>query len=205
MKICYSCGQGWFRFIFSISWSDPMMIRLQIRYVICGSLGHSGEHKASLIFSLHTPSDVAVNNEVLGKHVDTLPLYITQWNKALSLQLRHNECYGVSNHQPHDCLVNRYWDTDKRKHQSSASLAFVRANHLWPVISTHKWLVARKIFPFNDVIMCSITNTAACENHKPQENHCMTKKFNISCVHYFWVNIGNYVWIFCNFFLPYTS
>ena len=44
-------------------------------------------------------------------------------------------------------------DADQRKHQSSASLAFVRGIHLWPVISTHKWPVTRKLFPFDDVIM----------------------------------------------------
>ena len=45
-----------------------------------------------------------------------------------------------------------YSDADQRKHQSSASLTFVRGIHRWPVISPHKWLVMRKMFPFNDVI-----------------------------------------------------
>ena len=36
---------------------------------------------------------------------------------------------------------------DQRKHQSSASLAFVLG------ISPHKWPVTRKTFPFDDVIM----------------------------------------------------
>ena len=42
---------------------------------------------------------------------------------------------------------------DQRKHQSSASLAFVRGIHRWPVNSPHKWPVTRKMFPFDDVIM----------------------------------------------------
>ena len=46
-----------------------------------------------------------------------------------------------------------YSDADQRKHQSSASLAFVRGIHRWPVISPHKWPVTRKMFPFDDVIM----------------------------------------------------
>ena len=42
-----------------------------------------------------------------------------------------------------------YSDADQRKHQSSASLAFV-----WgPVNSPRKWPVKRKMFPFDDVIM----------------------------------------------------
>ena len=46
-----------------------------------------------------------------------------------------------------------YSSADQRKHQSSASLAFVRGIHRWPVNSPHKGLVMRKMFPFDDVIM----------------------------------------------------
>ena len=46
-----------------------------------------------------------------------------------------------------------YSDADQRKHQSSASLAFVWEIHRGPVNSPHKWPVTRKIFPFDDVIM----------------------------------------------------
>ena len=46
-----------------------------------------------------------------------------------------------------------YSDADQRKHQSSASLAFVRWIHRGPVNSPHKWPVTRKMFPFDDVIM----------------------------------------------------
>ena len=43
--------------------------------------------------------------------------------------------------------------TDQRKHQGSASLAFVRGIHRWPVNFPHKGPVTRKMFPFDDVIM----------------------------------------------------
>ena len=50
-----------------------------------------------------------------------------------------------------------YWSvysgTDQRKHQSSASLAFVLGIHRGPVNSQHKWPGTRKMFPFDDVIM----------------------------------------------------
>ena len=46
-----------------------------------------------------------------------------------------------------------YSDADRRKHQSSAPLAFVRGIHRGPVNSSHKWPVTRKMFPFDDVIM----------------------------------------------------
>ena len=46
-----------------------------------------------------------------------------------------------------------YSDTDQRKHQSSASLAFVWGIHQGQVNSPHNWPVTRKMFPFDDVIM----------------------------------------------------
>ena len=42
---------------------------------------------------------------------------------------------------------------DQIKHQSSASLAFVRGIHRWPVNSAHKGPAVRKMFPYDDVIM----------------------------------------------------
>ena len=66
-----------------------------------------------------------------------------------------------------------YSDADQRKHQSSASLAFVRWIHRGPVNSPHKWPVTQKMFPLDEVIItvgdrtvalniiarCSITQT----------------------------------------------
>ena len=46
-----------------------------------------------------------------------------------------------------------YSGADQRKHQSSASVAFVWGIHRGPVNSPHKWPVTRKMFPFDDVIM----------------------------------------------------
>ena len=46
-----------------------------------------------------------------------------------------------------------YSGADQRKHQSSASLAFVRGIHRGPENSPHKWPVTRKMYPFDDVIM----------------------------------------------------
>ena len=46
-----------------------------------------------------------------------------------------------------------YSGVNQRKHQSSASLAFVREIHRGPVNFPNKWPVTRKMFPFDDVIM----------------------------------------------------
>ena len=51
------------------------------------------------------------------------------------------------------CSLNVPLGADKIKYQSSASLAFVRGMHRWPVDSSQKGPVTRKMFPFDDVIM----------------------------------------------------
>ena len=50
-----------------------------------------------------------------------------------------------------------YSGADQRTFQGSASLAFVRGIHRWPVNSPHKWPVTRDMIPFDDVIMHEIT------------------------------------------------
>ena len=60
-----------------------------------------------------------------------------------------------------------YSDVDQRKHQSSASLAFVWGIHRGPVNSPHNGLVTRKMFKFDDVTMCKEDNIkiwSNCEN-----------------------------------------
>ena len=83
-----------------------------------------------------------------------------QWH--FSLQWRNNERSGVSNHLPHDCLLNRLFRLRSKKTSEFASLAFVLGIHRWPVNSTHKWPVTRKMFPFDDVIVfkmnCDVWN-----------------------------------------------
>ena len=53
-----------------------------------------------------------------------------------------------------------YSDADQRKHQSSASLAFVWGIHRGPVNSPHKWPATRNMFPFDVVIMYEVWVTA---------------------------------------------
>ena len=55
-----------------------------------------------------------------------------------------------------------YSDADQRKHQSSASLAFVWGIHRGPVNSPYKWPITRKMFPFDDVIIHSRQPRSPC-------------------------------------------
>ena len=64
-----------------------------------------------------------------------------------------------------------YSGADQRKHQSSASLAFVWGIHLWLMNSPYKGPVTRKMFPFDDIIMkrrsrkCRLSKFS-CENDR---------------------------------------
>ena len=69
--------------------------------------------------------------------------------QAVALQWRHNEAMASQI----TSLTIVYSGADQRKHQSSASLAFLWGIHRWPVNFPHKVPVTRKISPFEDVIM----------------------------------------------------
>ena len=61
-----------------------------------------------------------------------------------------------------------YSNADQTKHQISASLAFVRGIHRWPVDSPHKEPATRKMIPFDDDIMtnaCVDTFCATVSQH----------------------------------------
>ena len=59
-----------------------------------------------------------------------------------------------------------YSGGDQRKHQSSASPAFVQGIHRWQVNSPHKWPVTRKMFPFDNVIMHKVTRRLVNNSRK---------------------------------------
>ena len=60
-----------------------------------------------------------------------------------------------------------YSDAYEINHQGSASLAFVRGIHRWPVNSPHKEPVTREMFPFDDVIMLLICWQGYGLSHDP--------------------------------------
>ena len=60
---------------------------------------------------------------------------------------------------------------DQRKHHSSASLAFGRGIHRWPVNSPDKGPVIRKMFPLDDVIMETRLFVSCCSVYKSFRNY----------------------------------
>ena len=71
----------------------------------------------------------------------------------MSLNWRHNDNDGVSNHQPHGCLLNRLFRRKSQKTPKLRVTGLCVGNSPGPVTSPHKWPVTRKMSPFDDVIM----------------------------------------------------
>ena len=90
------------------------------------------------IFYWHT-GQMSSNNRFCPHYNDVIIGAMT--SQITSLKIVHSTVYSGS---------------DQRKHQSSASLAFVWGIHRGPVNSPHKWPVMRKMLPFDDVIMLTI-------------------------------------------------
>ena len=78
-------------------------------------------------------------------------LVMIYWSK--SLRWRHNELDGVSDHQPHGCLLNRLFRRWSKKTSKLRVTGLCVGNSPGPVNSPHKGPVTRNMLPFDDVIM----------------------------------------------------
>ena len=87
-------------------------------------------------------------------------LWFIQTTNPCTLQWRHNGGDGLSNHQPHDCLLKCLFRRCSMKTSKLRVTGLCAGNHWWPVNSQHKWPVTRKMFPFHDLIMlCNYPKT----------------------------------------------
>ena len=71
----------------------------------------------------------------------------------VALWWRHNDHDSVSNHQPHECLLNRLFRRRSKKTSKLRVTGLCVGISPGPVNSPHKGPVTRKMFPFDDVIM----------------------------------------------------
>ena len=85
--------------------------------------------------------------------LQSLPRKWMDGGSALPLWLRHNDHESVSNHQPHECLLNRLFRRRSKKTSKLRVTGLCVGNSPGPVNSPHKGPVTRKMFPFDDVIM----------------------------------------------------
>ena len=75
------------------------------------------------------------------------------FNTLQELQRRHNERDGVSNHQPHDCFLNRSLRFRSKKTSKLRATGLCAGNS--PVTGEFlaQWPVTPKMSPFDDVII----------------------------------------------------
>ena len=71
-----------------------------------------------------------------------------------ALQWRHNECTGVSNHLRLDCLFKHLLRHSSKKSSKLCVTGLCGRNSPVTGDSPHKGPVPRKIFPFDDAIIC---------------------------------------------------
>ena len=104
---------------------------------------------------------INIHRSIRNHWVDTGAIYDTltmqwhlRWFTNPALQWRHNERrHGVSNHQPHDCLLNRLFRRRSKKTSKLRVTGLCAGIHRWLVNFPHKGPVTRKMFPIDDVIM----------------------------------------------------
>ena len=138
-------------------------------------------HEISLIYS-YVPGSYSQTKEIAAvsrsaarwtvtSHRLSVSVDCKVWNSRSAtisrqpLEWRHNERDGVSNHQSLDCLPNRFFGPDQRKHQISASLVFVRGIHRWPVNSPHKGPVSWKCFHLTTSSWIVLKYRLLCSTH----------------------------------------
>ena len=78
-------------------------------------------------------------------------------NGVETLHWRHNDHDGVSNHQPHGCLLIRLFRRRSKKASKLRVTGLGVGNSPGPANSPHKGPVTRKMFPFGDVIMDNVS------------------------------------------------
>ena len=102
-------------------------------------------------------ANLVVTGGIISGQQSMVPLVTTLWDHTL--QWRHNELDCVSNHQPHDCLLNRLFRRRSKK-TSKLSVTGLCAGKM------------RKMLPFDDVTMnncsfqCSISHPFSELHHK---------------------------------------
>ena len=119
-----------------------------------------------------------------------------------SLHWHHNDHDGVSNYQPHGCLLNRSFGRRSKKTSKLRVTGLRAGNSPGPVNSPHKGPVTRKMFPFDDVIMfcwfpffrMDITCNASLTPRYSHLRH--VRKWIYRSIHSCWEGLEKPEWIY---------
>ena len=114
------------------------------------SYGYNIVDSCIISFNLNCIMQLKQFYNIATKVSSSKQCYYFWWS---TLHWRHNEHDGVSNHQPHGCLLNRLFRRRSKKTPKLRVTALCVGNSPGPVNSLHKGPVTRKMFAFDDVIM----------------------------------------------------
>ena len=103
--------------------------------------------------------EISVFKEDTNLHVqEQLPKRSSQCQcQTFSLQWRHNERDGVSNHHPDDCLLKRLFRCRSKRTPKLCVTGLCEGSSPVTGEFPHKGPVTWKLFPFDDVIMWDVT------------------------------------------------
>ena len=104
-------------------------------------------------------------------------MQVSMYKQIFQLVAHYNDVI-MWRHKVSTLCLTVCWGADQRKHQSSASLAFVRGIHRAPVDSPHKVAATRKKFPFYDVIMKRHMSSSLYLSTQSVSDKCFVIIFN---------------------------
>ena len=178
MGISILCMESWFEYWAMVGhYNDKMTVRplifimgisIPVRgyiymftWVPAGHIQQGSFHYKkfpweAIMHSLPSVTHTVYRNVLLFSFV---LLYHTSLGIHTTLEWRHNGWDVVSNHQSHDCLLNRLFSRRSKKTSKLRVAGLCEGNSpvRWPVNSPHKGPVTWKMFPFDDVIMIYLT------------------------------------------------
>ena len=123
----------WHYFDHRNSW--PLLSGHKFRHIVSGNINRV---TSDCVFTVCMPS---------------ISYTLSREYRVVTLHWRHDDHDGVSNHQPHGCLLNRLFGRRSKKTSKLRVTALHAGNSPGSVNSPHKGPVTRKMFPFDDVIM----------------------------------------------------
>ena len=155
-------NQYWFIFSEAL-WHSPKGTVMRSCHDICldVSLKSTKLRKQS---SLHGANESVCADYYHQYHNDDVERQCVKWDTTL--HRRHNDHDGISNHQPHGCLLNRLFRHRSKKTSKLRVTGLCAGNSPGPVNSPHKGPVTRKMFPFDDVIMPPLLNFPILPNYQ---------------------------------------
>ena len=126
-----------------------------------------------------------------GKSCVSEPICVS-W--ARTLHWRHNDYDGVSNHQPHGCLLNRLFRRKSKKTSKLRVTGLCAGNSsVAGEFPAHKGPVTRKMFPFDDVIMvCDVDK----HPYKQWQGNILQNRKSVQCQTQWWSDLWTHGWHF---------